>query len=126
MDDDIHNLWRNLDGAVGAYAELYPTFARRLAEAARSPNPELRKRLQGLLEARAARVRRWCEDLKAKWGLTPTEVRLTLHLAEGGAVKGYAELFGVAESTVRTQLKAVFAKTGVNRQAALTVLVGRP
>jgi DNA-binding CsgD family transcriptional regulator len=126
MDDDIAKLLRDLEGGVGAYGELYPSFARRLREAASSSNPEVRKRLHALLVGKERRVRRWCEQLQATWALTATEVRLTLHLADGGTIKGYADLFGVAESTVRTQLKSVFAKTGVNRQAALARLVGRP
>ena len=57
------------------------------------------------------------------WGLTATEARLTMFLADGGTVVAYGEAFEVSVGTVRSQLKAVFAKMGVNRQAALAALV---
>ena len=40
-------------------------------------------------------------------------------------MQGYAEQFEVAVGTARSQLKAIFAKTGVNRQSALAALVPR-
>ncbi|HEY0437134.1 MAG TPA: hypothetical protein VGC92_10865 [Phenylobacterium sp.] len=110
---------------LGAYSELYPSMGRRLTEAEQSANPEVRKRMRVLHAALERRETRQRDQLMSAYGLTPTEVRLALHLAEGGSVAGYAELFGVAVGTARSQLKSIFAKTGVNRQAALVSIVPR-
>ena len=58
-----------------------------------------------------------------RYGLTAREARVALHLAAGGSVADYAAQYGLSEQTVRTQLKAAFAKTGVNRQSALANLL---
>ena len=65
------------------------------------------------------------EALSEKYRLTPAEARLAMHLGEGGSLAEYAEAAGVAIGTARTQLKSIFAKTGVNRQAALAGLIHR-
>lgn len=59
--------------------------------------------------------------LSSRYGLTQAEARLALQLAEGRSLKSAADELGVAYETARTQLKAVFAKCGVNRQAELAV-----
>jgi DNA-binding CsgD family transcriptional regulator len=55
--------------------------------------------------------------------LTPTELRVLLAIVEVGGASEVAEALGVAESTVRTHLLRVFAKTGAKRQADLVKLV---
>ena len=62
-------------------------------------------------------------QLRDAWGLSPKEVSVTLHLIDGGTVATCAETLGVAESTVRTHLKSVFAKTGWSRQVQLPSLI---
>jgi DNA-binding CsgD family transcriptional regulator len=57
------------------------------------------------------------------FGLTPAEQRLTQYLAAGGRLNDAAREFGVSPHTVRNQLRAVFEKSGVQRQADLTRLV---
>ena len=57
------------------------------------------------------------------FGLTPAEKRLTQYLAAGGRLSAAAREFGVSPHTVRNQLRAVFEKSGVQRQADLTRLV---
>jgi DNA-binding CsgD family transcriptional regulator len=126
MSDDTenapHGLFRS-SPVVSVYAELYPSFPRRLAEAERSLRPEIRKRVAALAEARSRNDARRQAHLTRALGLTPTEVRLALHLAHGGTIAGYARQFGVTQSTARSQLKSVFAKTGVNRQASLVAML---
>ncbi|HEY2445164.1 MAG TPA: hypothetical protein VGI20_05435 [Rhizomicrobium sp.] len=61
--------------------------------------------------------------LAERFGLTPAEQRLTRYLASGGRLKGAAKAFGVSLHTVRNQLRAVFDKSGVQRQIDLTRLV---
>jgi DNA-binding CsgD family transcriptional regulator len=55
--------------------------------------------------------------------LTPTELRVLLATVQVGGASEVAEALGIAESTVRTHLLHLFAKTGTKRQADLTKLV---
>jgi DNA-binding CsgD family transcriptional regulator len=55
--------------------------------------------------------------------LTPTELRVLLAVVEVGGASEVAEALGIAESTVRTHLLRLFAKTGAKRQADLVKLV---
>lgn len=56
-------------------------------------------------------------------GLTPTEARVAIALAQGHAPEEIATLFGIGLGTVRTHLKSTMAKTGTNRQSQLVALV---
>ncbi|MBV61176.1 MAG: hypothetical protein CMH65_07730 [Nevskiales bacterium] len=60
------------------------------------------------------------------YGLTSTEAALAASLAEGKPLSKFRLQQGTAMSTVRTQLRHVFRKVGVNSQAALihTLLTG--
>jgi DNA-binding CsgD family transcriptional regulator len=55
--------------------------------------------------------------------LTPTELRVLTALVEIGGVPDVAAALGVAETTVKTHLSRLFAKTGARRQAELVKLV---
>ncbi|MFZ5779885.1 MAG: helix-turn-helix transcriptional regulator [Pseudomonadota bacterium] len=55
--------------------------------------------------------------------LTPTEARVVGRLLQGESVKQIARAQDVTANTIRMQLKSVFAKTGVNRQAQLVSLL---
>jgi DNA-binding CsgD family transcriptional regulator len=105
------------------YALLYPSIVPRLRQAYESGNPMVKQAVlamaAALARAQAARERR----LRSEHGLTPSEVKVALHLIDGGTVTTCAEALQVAESTVRTHLKSVFAKTGVTRQAQLSNLL---
>ena len=59
-------------------------------------------------------------------GLSRAETALASLLATGLSPKQAAEQLGVTYETARTQLKAVFAKTGVHRQSELVALLTRP
>lgn len=61
--------------------------------------------------------------LKAEHGLTDAECRLAVALADGASVDDIAKHAGTSLHTVRTQLRSVFSKTGVNRQSALAALI---
>ncbi|MBN8965840.1 MAG: helix-turn-helix transcriptional regulator [Rhizobiales bacterium] len=63
------------------------------------------------------------EVLEGLFDLTPAEARVARAIAEGDAIADIAPSLGVAEGTVRTQLKAVLAKTGLHRQAELVALL---
>ena len=55
--------------------------------------------------------------------LTPAERRLARYLASGGCLTDAAKSFGVSRHTVRNQLRSIFDKVGVQRQADLTRLI---
>lgn len=58
-------------------------------------------------------------------GLTLGEARVAALVGFGVAPKAAAERLGIAESTARTVLKRVFAKTGISRQSELVALLSR-
>ena len=125
VDKIVQAAAKNLADSAAPYAELYPSIVPRLEAILHSPKPEIRKRMLALAKATAASEARRRERMAQLFGLTQTEVRLAAYLADGGSVAGYAEQFEVSVGTVRSQLKSVFAKTGVNRQSALAALIPR-
>jgi DNA-binding CsgD family transcriptional regulator len=64
------------------------------------------------------------ELLQALFDLSPAEARIASQLTDGRSIEQIAVLNGLSHNTVRTQLKSVFAKTGVQRQAELVSLLG--
>ena len=48
---------------------------------------------------------------------------MAAQLAQGARLEAIAQANGVSVATVRTQLKSIFAKTGINRQSDLVRLV---
>jgi DNA-binding CsgD family transcriptional regulator len=68
---------------------------------------------------------RFCSTLR-RWRsrtLTPAEARVAGLIAEGRSVEEITGSLSVSSNTVRTQLKSVFTKTGVGRQAELVTLL---
>jgi DNA-binding CsgD family transcriptional regulator/PAS domain-containing protein len=57
------------------------------------------------------------------FGLTRAETRLAQILASGQSMKDAAARLRVAQSTLRSQLKSIFAKTNTNRQSELVRLL---
>lgn len=112
-----------LELMAGGYADLYPSLRARLKAIQASENPAIRAKLTAVAAMAARRGRDFEARLKEAYHLTPTEARLAVHIGAGGAVADYAALHGVADGTVRTHLKAVFAKTGTHRQSDLVRLV---
>jgi DNA-binding CsgD family transcriptional regulator len=64
-------------------------------------------------------------QLRRRFGLTGSEVRLALALQEGGTLSAVAGRLGVTRETVRSHLRSAFAKTGTHRQRELVALVLR-
>ncbi|WP_034995960.1 helix-turn-helix transcriptional regulator [Beijerinckia mobilis] len=62
--------------------------------------------------------------IQGLFDLTPAEARLARGLGEGFTLAELASQFGVGTGTLRIQLKSVFAKTGLSRQAELVALLG--
>ena len=61
--------------------------------------------------------------LRALYGLTPAECRLTDCLVQGHEVASAADRMGITVETARSHLKTVFRKTGTGRQSHLIRLV---
>jgi DNA-binding CsgD family transcriptional regulator len=59
------------------------------------------------------------EELRAFYDLSAAEAKLVGALLTGVSVGDYADRNGISLTTVKTQLRNVFAKTGQNRQADL-------
>jgi DNA-binding CsgD family transcriptional regulator len=120
-DDDAFD--RFLIQPSEGYARLYPSILRRLRQAYESGNPTVKQAVLAMAAALARAEGRRERRLRDDYSLTPTEVRVALHLIDGGTVASCAEAMDVAQSTVRSHLKSVFAKTGVNRQAQLSKML---
>jgi DNA-binding CsgD family transcriptional regulator len=63
--------------------------------------------------------------LSTSFGLTPAEARIAYGIARGERLATIAETSGIALTTAKTQLRAVFIKTGTHRQAELAILLAR-
>ena len=59
----------------------------------------------------------------SSYGLSTAEAKLAVILAEGFSLEEAADRLFVSINTVRTQLKSVFAKTGVRRQSELVAVL---
>jgi DNA-binding CsgD family transcriptional regulator len=62
--------------------------------------------------------------LQALFDLTPAEARMASQITEGKSIEQISTATGIAQNTIRTHLKSVFQKTGVQRQAELVSLLG--
>ncbi len=105
------------------YATLYPSITARLKAAFHSGNPAAREAARALSAALERSNQARAQHLRDVHRLSPQETRIVLNLVDGGSVASCAELLEVAESTVRSHLKSIFAKTGVRRQADLRTLI---
>ena len=63
------------------------------------------------------------DAIERHFGLTPAELRVLLTLIEAGGVPETSKVLGIAETTVRTHLRHLFAKTRTGRQLDLAKLV---
>jgi DNA-binding CsgD family transcriptional regulator len=63
--------------------------------------------------------------LQSLFQLTPAEARIAQELANGKSLAEIAALHRASQQTVRKQLKAIFAKTGTNRQAQCVAAILR-
>lgn len=61
--------------------------------------------------------------LRSSFGLTEAEAKLAAKLATGETLEAVSDRLGIASATARNQLKSIFAKTGVHRQAELVALL---
>lgn len=66
-----------------------------------------------------------CEILQEIFCLTPSEATLAIALANGKSLDDLARELSLSRNTLRSQLRSVFQKSGVNQQSALVSLVLR-
>ncbi len=105
------------------YATLYPSVIPRLEKAAKAGNPHVARAVRAYADASVASETSHIARCRSRFNLTETQARLAIFLAEGGTVAEYAAAMNVSVETVRSHLKAVFAKTGAKRQAELAILM---
>lgn len=101
------------------YARLYPSVLTRLRSAFESGDASVRQLARAMASAMAQADDQRARQLRDAYSLSPQEVRVALYLVDGGTVTTCAESMGLADSTVRSHLKSVFAKTGCKRQSQL-------
>lgn len=63
------------------------------------------------------------EAIAALFGLTPAEARVMTQVADGKSRKAIALSQGVSDSTVKSQLSAIYDKTGMHDQRQLELLI---
>jgi DNA-binding CsgD family transcriptional regulator len=63
------------------------------------------------------------EAIASAFKLTPAEMRVLMMIVQVGGVPEVAPVLGISETTVKTHLQRVFAKTGTSRQADIVKLV---
>ena len=63
--------------------------------------------------------------LRESFGLTPAEVGVCELLADGQRIDTLCECLGITQSTARTHIKRVLAKTGTHSQSELVALLAR-
>lgn len=105
------------------YARLYPSILPRLRQAYETGNPMVKQAVLAMVAALSRAENQRERRLRDEHGLTPTEIRVVLQIADGGSVAECAQALQIADSTVRTHLKSIFAKTGLSRQAQLSKLL---
>jgi len=64
--------------------------------------------------------------VKGRFGLSTAEMSVALALVMGNTVENISLSRGVTPETVRSQLKAIFRKTGARSQLQLVALILRP
>jgi DNA-binding CsgD family transcriptional regulator len=64
-------------------------------------------------------------QLREMFGLTAAEAELAAAVAAGKRLDDIAEERGVRITTVRTQMRSIYSKTGTNRQAELVQMIAR-
>lgn len=82
---------------------------------------------EGVDAAKAAPVRdvaARCEELACACGLTPREGEILGYLGRGHGIAFVADALVISESTVRTHVKSIYKKLGVNSREELVSKVG--
>ena len=96
------------------------------AEVTVEPGPTYRDERTVLVSLRAPRPMAWgADDLRAAFGLAPSEAQAAMALATGASTSQIAEGLGVENETVRIYLKRTYAKVGIHDRGALIAFLLR-
>ncbi len=90
-------------------------LAKAMRKAGAKRSPDLVRRMMDLMCGDHPAPLDLAEVLALVFGATPAEARTAAKFAEGLTAREVAQALGVKEGTVRGQVKAVFAKTGVGK-----------
>jgi DNA-binding CsgD family transcriptional regulator len=129
LDRALHAvLWRTDDAAMAPpvllpRADRRPLFVYVLGLKSIADNPFARCRALVVLVDPERRRKPSKAVLRGAFNLTVAEARLAVQLTGGDALERAAERLGIAKTTARNQLRAIFSKTGVHRQAELVALM---
>lgn len=99
--------------------------ARTLPVPAAARNPFLGARVLLVFSEAKVYARLPTGYLGSLFGLTPTEARLAISLAEGHSLELIAHGHKISLATARNQLKSVFLKTDPHKQSELVALLLR-
>ncbi|MBW2243976.1 MAG: helix-turn-helix transcriptional regulator [Deltaproteobacteria bacterium] len=97
-------------------------MVRRMPETRPSDDPT-RSRVAVCIGARRPGTPASAVLLQDVFGLTQAEARVAALIAQGMALPDAALALNVSRNTIRTHLRAIYAKCGVDRQAALVTLL---
>jgi DNA-binding CsgD family transcriptional regulator len=129
LDRALHNLlWRTDDRAMTPPVPLprrgrKPLLAYPLGLKSVADNPFARCRALVVLIDPESRRKPAEAVLRSALDLTAAEARLAARLGCGEALDRAADKLGIAKTTARNELRAIFTKTGVHRQAELVALL---
>jgi len=128
FDRALHQLiWDRSDAALSSPVALrdgpYPLLAYLIKPSAFASNIFADCKAIAILVEVGARTRIPETTLRIAFQLTTAEARLASRLGAGHAIEDIANEVGLAQSTLRSQLKAVFAKTDTHRQSDLVALL---
>jgi DNA-binding CsgD family transcriptional regulator len=129
LDRALHAvLWRADDAALATPVVLprqgrKPLFAYVVGLKSIADNPFARGRALLVLIDPERRRKPPEAMLREAFDLTEAEARLAARLATGEALERASEDLAIAKTTARNQLRAIFTKSGVHRQAELVALL---
>ena len=106
------------DGESFAYVIRAEALPPSLAATLESDLPPERGAVAVLLPAATGSESFW-SGIRASFGLTPAEVRLTARLRDGMTLKEAAADLAISPNTARNQLASIFDKLGIRRQSEL-------
>lgn len=104
---------------TGHDGERYVAHVLPLTAAARGATASAYRSVAALFVRKVAMEIAGSDIIARSFDLTPAELRVMLSVVDVGGVPETATALGIAESTVKTHLRRVFAKTGSSRQADL-------
>ena len=104
---------------TGHDGERYVAHVLPLTAAARGATASAYRSVAALFVRKVAMEIAGIDIIARSFDLTPAELRVMLSVVDVGGVPETATALGIAESTVKTHLRRVFAKTGSSRQADL-------